>query len=84
MKKKFNFWIINVFLTMVISLLLNGGIFAGNTKVTPMSKEGMGTIKLMGKNPAVHIKDKSSMSSHPFRKHLRRGNQIDAQQKEER
>jgi hypothetical protein len=66
MKKKFNLWIINVFLTVVISLLLNGGIFTGNTKVTPLDKEGMGTIKLSGKNRTVHFKDKSSMGHHPF------------------
>jgi len=31
MKKKLNFWIINFFLTVVTSFLLNGGVFAGNT-----------------------------------------------------
>ena len=66
MKKKFNFWIVNIFLTVVISLLLNGGIFAGDTEVTPLIKKGMGTIKLLGKNPGGHFKNKSSIDRHPF------------------
>lgn len=84
MKKKFSFWIVNIFLTGVISLLLNGGIFAGDTEVTPLIKEGMGTIKLLGKRPGVQFRNKSLIDHHPFREHFGRDNQISAQQKEER
>ncbi len=85
MKKKLNFWTINFFLTAVASFLFNGGVFAEHTGAIPLSKGGMGTIKLSGKNPSTHVRGRSSIASHPFREHLGQGNnRIRIQQKGER
>lgn len=72
MKKKLDFWSINFFLTLVTSFLLNGGVFAGSTEVLSQSQGRLGTIKLSSKIPATHVKDKSSMVPHQYRKHLGR------------
>jgi len=84
MKKKLNFWIINFFLTVVTSFLLNGGVFAGNTGGVSLSKGRMGTIKLSGKNPTIQMKGTSSIVRHPFRKHLGQGHWTGARQKGKR
>ncbi len=48
MKKKLNYWIIYIVLTVGASFLFNGGVFAGNTEDNSLSKGRMGTIKLSG------------------------------------
>lgn len=84
MKNKLNLWIINFFLTVVTSFLLNGGLFAGHTEGSSLSKSGMGTIKLSGKNLTTHVKSESSIVPRPLRKQLRQGKRADAPQKGER
>lgn len=84
MKTKLNFWITNVFLTAVMSFLFNGGVFAENTKAIPLSKGGLGTIKLSGKNPTIHAKGRGSIVPRPFREHFGQSNRIRIQQKGER
>jgi hypothetical protein len=64
MKKKLNYWIIYFFLTAGTSFLFNGGIFAGHMGVSPLSKGGMGTIKLSGKPPTTSVKSESSIIRH--------------------
>ncbi len=81
MKNKLNLWIINIFLTVVTSFLLNGGLFAGHTEGSSLSKGGMGTIKLSGKNLTTHVKSESSIVPRPFRKHFGQGKRAYAQQK---
>jgi hypothetical protein len=49
MKKKLNYWIIYIFLTVGTSFLFNGGVFAGHTGDISLSKGGLGGIKLSGK-----------------------------------
>jgi len=81
-KKKFNICIINILVAVVISLVLNGGIFAGHTKGIPLVQEGMGTIKLLGKNNAVPFRDKKAIGRHLYRKHLSGDFMVSTQQKE--
>lgn len=84
MKKQLNFWSINFFLTVVTSFLLNGGVFAGNTGGLSLSKGRMGTIKLSGKNSAIHVKGTRLIVRHPFRKHLGQDNRNSTRQKGKR
>ena len=50
MKKKFNFWILNVLLTIMTSFLFNNGVLSASTKMISPGNGAIGTIKLQGKN----------------------------------
>ena len=84
MKKKLNFWTLNIFMMGVTSFLFNGGVLAGHTEAISLSKGRMGTFKLSGKNFATPVKGTISGVSHYFSKPLERSNQISVQQKEEK
>jgi hypothetical protein len=84
MKKKLNFWTLNIFMMVVTSFLFNGGVLAGHTGATSLSKGRMGTFKLSGKNFAIPVKGNISSVSHHFSKPLERNNWIGVQQKEEK
>ncbi len=79
MKKKLNFWTLNIFLTVVISFLFNSGVLAGHKGAISLSKGRMGTFKLSGKNFATPVKGNISSVSHHFSKPLERSNQISVQ-----
>jgi hypothetical protein len=84
MKKKLNYWIIYFFLTVGISLLLNGGIFAGPMGDISLSRGGMGSIKLSGKTSTTPIRSKNPIVQYQFRKHSGQVNWTSAQQKGEK
>jgi hypothetical protein len=68
MKKKINYWIIYFFLTVGTAFLFDGGIFAGHTAVSTLSKGGLGTIKLSGTTPTSYARGRSSIIRHQARK----------------
>ena len=84
MKKKLNFWTLNIFMTVVTSFLFNGGVLAGRTETISLSKGRMGTVKLSSKNFAAPVKGDISNVSHHVSKPLERSNRTSVQQKEEK
>ena len=84
MKKKLNFWTLNIFMMVVTSFLFNGGVLAGHTETISLSKGRMGTVKLSGKNFATPVKRNMSSVPRHFSKPLERSNRTSAQQKEEK
>ncbi len=82
MKIKLNFWITNFFLTAVVSFLLSGGVFAGNTGGISLSKGSLGAIKLSGQNHTTFVRGKSPLARNQFRKQFEQGIRTPAHQKE--
>ena len=84
MKKKINFWTLNIFMAVAASFFFNGGVLVGHTGTISLSKGRMGTFKLSGKNFVTPVKDNISSISHHFSKPLEQSNWISVQQKEKR
>ena len=70
MKKKLNFWILNIFLTVVAAFLLSGGVFAEPTDDLFRSKGSRGIIKLSGKNPITFAEGKTLSVRSTLHKHF--------------
>lgn len=68
MKKKLNFWILNILLTATTSFFLNGGGFEEHKREISPSKGGIGTLKLSGKNFARSGGSDVAMFSYSLRK----------------
>ena len=79
MKNKLNYWALYFILTIAVSFLLNGGVFAGHARDSFISRGNMGTIKLSGKNPAISIQSKNSVVLYPHQKKSEQGNEFGAQ-----
>ncbi len=81
-KKKLNFWTLNILLTIMTSFLLNGGVLSASTEMISPGKGAIGAIKLQGKNTLT--RGNTFSISHQLEKALAKRNQISVLPKENR